>query len=158
MTALTIIHSVIDSPVGKIGFQCQDDVLIKVEFLPKETPLTPPQTPFAHKVADELKRYFSRQIKAFSLPIQFQGTPFQQRVWNRLQTIPFGETAQYGTLAKELQTSARAIGNACRTNPLPLVIPCHRVTARGHLGGFMGETRGEGIERKRWLLAHEQTL
>jgi methylated-DNA-[protein]-cysteine S-methyltransferase len=83
------------------------------------------------------------------------GTPFQRRVWQRLSAIPAGETLTYGALARELGTSARAVGGACRTNPIPLVIPCHRVVATNGLGGYSGERGGDWLAKKRWLLAHE---
>jgi len=84
-----------------------------------------------------------------------QGTDFQRRVWRALSKIPYAEVKTYGQLAKELQTSARAIGNACRQNPLPIIIPCHRIVASHGIGGFAGKTTGSHIDAKRWLLAHE---
>ena len=77
------------------------------------------------------------------------------RVWQALQKIPYGEVKTYGQLAKELKSSARAVGNACRANPIPIVIPCHRIVAVSGIGGYAGKTDGPVLERKRWLLAHE---
>ena len=84
-----------------------------------------------------------------------QGTPFQKKVWLALQKIPAGQVMTYGELAKQLKTSARAVGNACRANPMPLVIPCHRVVAKSGLGGFSGSQEGAPIKIKKWLLEHE---
>lgn len=84
-----------------------------------------------------------------------QGTPFQRRVWRALQGISPGSVLTYGALARQLGSSARAVANACRANPLPIIIPCHRVVAARGVGGYLGETVGEAIAIKRWLLHHE---
>lgn len=84
-----------------------------------------------------------------------EATDFQKRVLTTLQNIPYGETRTYGELASALQTSPRAIGNACRRNPLPLLIPCHRVVSQSGLGGFSGQTNGTMIEVKQYLLTRE---
>ncbi len=86
------------------------------------------------------------------------GTDFQQNVWKRLLQIPLGSTATYGQLADELNSSPRAVGNACRGNPCPLVIPCHRVVGKSGLGGFSGQVSGPKLAIKRWLLTHEGWL
>jgi len=83
------------------------------------------------------------------------GTPYQQRVWLALQQIPVGEVRTYGELAAQLGSSARAVAQACRSNPLTILIPCHRVISATGLGGYMGQTEGEALEIKRWLLHHE---
>jgi methylated-DNA-[protein]-cysteine S-methyltransferase len=77
-------------------------------------------------------------------------------VWQRLREIPAGRTLSYGVLARELGTSARAVGGACRANPVPLAIPCHRVVAATGLGGYSGARGGDWLEKKRWLLRHEE--
>jgi len=90
-----------------------------------------------------------------NLPIELQGTPFQRRVWKALREIPPGRTITYSELARQLGTGARAVGGACRANPCPIVVPCHRVVAVNGLGGFSGDTSGRKLEIKRWLLRHE---
>ena len=85
-----------------------------------------------------------------------KGTPFQKKVWRALKKIPYGSVKTYGDVAKELNSSSRAVGQACRRNNIPLFIPCHRVVAAKGLGGFMGGYRHVG--RKRWLLQHEGIL
>ncbi|MDX1824537.1 MAG: methylated-DNA--[protein]-cysteine S-methyltransferase [Thiohalomonadales bacterium] len=107
------------------------------------------------QLGEQLKRYFDAPHVSFDVPLQQQGTPYQQRVWQALQRIPPGQTLTYGQLANRLHTSPRAIGNACRQNPLPLLIPCHRVVAANGLGGFSGKTTGVRVALKRWLLQHE---
>lgn len=86
-----------------------------------------------------------------------KGTEFQKRVWRALCAIPPGTTKTYGELAKQLNTSPRAIGNACRKNPLPIIIPCHRVVAKNSLGGYAGARIGNLLEIKKWLLRYEKT-
>lgn len=104
----------------------------------------------------QLTAYFAGGLREFSLPLAARGTPFQQRVWAALRQIPFGETRSYGTLAATLghPGSARAVGAANRTNPIGIVVPCHRVIgADGTLTGYAG-----GLERKKFLLEHEAAL
>ncbi len=88
-------------------------------------------------------------------PLRPQGSPFQQRVWNALLQIPAGSQVTYGELAKRLGTAPRAVGGACRANPIPLLIPCHRVVAAQGLGGFAGRREGRWVAFKQWLLTHE---
>jgi methylated-DNA-[protein]-cysteine S-methyltransferase len=101
----------------------------------------------------QLTEYFAGERAEFDLSLGAEGTDFQHKVWNALCAIPYGETISYGELARRIgqPTAARAVGLANGSNPLPIVVPCHRVIgADGSLTGF-----GGGIERKRWLLAHE---
>ncbi len=121
------------------------------------------QLPFGQLIAQQLKQYFLNPRFKFSLPCQLdQATRFQQQVWQTLIQIPPGEVKTYGALAKELGSSARAVGNACRQNCFPLVIPCHRVVSASGIGGYAGDTlqhqKGEieFMQIKQWLLAHEQ--
>lgn len=103
----------------------------------------------------QIARYF-KQPHNFEVPLHSEmGTTFQLRVWQALLDIPLGQTRTYGELAKTLKTSARAIGMACRTNPLPLIVPCHRVVAANGMGGFCGKVDGKPLIVKQWLLAHE---
>lgn len=107
-------------------------------------------------VVTQLLSYFEKAHSQWTFDITRQGTAFQQRVWRCLQSIPMGETRTYGQLAKELNSSARAVGNACRANPFLLVVPCHRVVKQSGLGGFAGKLDGEAVEIKQWLLDHEK--
>ena len=106
-----------------------------------------------------LECYLSGQTSNLELPYSLSGTAFQKKVWQRLMTIPYGETQSYGQIAADLKTSPRSVGGACRRNPLPLIIPCHRVVGKDNVGGFMGGSSLSdlaGIKRK--LLMHEQGL
>jgi len=101
--------------------------------------------------------YFEDPAVVRPLPqLRLQASPFQQRVWQALCEIPSGETRSYGTLARQLQTSARALAAACRANPVPILVPCHRVVAAHGPGGYMGETAGPALAIKQWLLHHER--
>jgi methylated-DNA-[protein]-cysteine S-methyltransferase len=105
---------------------------------------------------EQLDAYFAGERKSFDLPLAAAGTPFQERVWKALCTIPFGHTSSYGEIAIRMgePRAVRAVGAANGRNPIPIVVPCHRVIgANGDLTGF-----GGGIERKRWLLEHEGAL
>ena len=111
------------------------------------------------QVARELREYFAGERREFSLPLAAQGTEFQRRAWEALRRIPYGETRSYAELAAAVGSpkGARAVGQANGRNPLPIVVPCHRVLASGGgIGGYLGAWEGgDGTEVKRWLLRHE---
>lgn len=134
------------------------EALAVVELRPRVTEITPPKTAATRKVASTLARYFQNPAFEPSLDLQLNGTPFQRRVWRALQRIPSGTTLSYGALARKLGTSARAIGGACRENPVPIVVPCHRVVAASGAGGFMGQSGGRALDIKSWLLSHEARI
>lgn len=106
----------------------------------------------------QLDDFFAQRPVTRPVPLAPQGTPFQRRVWQAMGKIPPGQTRRYGELAQELGSSARAVGGACRANPIPLLIPCHRVVAASGQGGFAGAQDGRLVELKRWLLTHEQRI
>lgn len=106
-------------------------------------------------LGEQLHRYFTEPHGRFEISMHNQGTAYQRRVWQALQQIPAGQTRTYGQLAEQLHSSPRAVGNACRQNHLPLLVPCHRVIGVNGLGGFGGETQGKRLAMKRWLLEHE---
>ena len=96
-------------------------------------------TEFEMNICQQLERYFSDPATEFKLPLSLEGTPFQKRVWQQLRAIPAGEIRTYGWLAKKLNSSAQAVGNACRSNPVPIIVPCHRVVSAKGAGGFAGK-------------------
>lgn len=112
-------------------------------------------SPVLAEAARQLEAYFAGRLTRFDLPLQPQGSAFEQRVWAAMQQIPYGETRCYGELAAAIHSAARAVGGACGRNPIPIVIPCHRVLAKTGLGGYSG--RG-GCETKERLLALEGVL
>jgi len=106
--------------------------------------------------AQQLTEYFDGTRTTFDLPLEALGSQFEHRVWNALRTIPYGTTTSYGELARRLGdvSATRAVGAANGKNPIPIIVPCHRVVgANGDLTGF-----GGGLDRKRWLLEHEGAL
>lgn len=114
------------------------------------------RTPLLAEAVAQLQDYFDGTRASFDLPLAPHGSAFQRRVWNALVAIPPGETRSYGELARDLGSSARAIGQANGANPIPILIPCHRVLASGGaLGGYSG---GDGPSTKRWLLDHERRM
>jgi len=114
-----------------------------------------PGSQLEKQVAAELRAYFEDAAAPLGWPLAFDGSDFQRRVWRALRAIPPGKVKTYGQLAAEIGGCAQAVGNACRQNPIPIYIPCHRVVARGGIGGFAGQTAGQPIRLKRWLLQHE---
>lgn len=145
------------TPRGPVRATVEDDVVTALTLPDRRAvpPASPPPTLLLRTLQRQLDAYFEDAACGFDVPLRLQGTPFQQRVWRALQQIPAGEVRSYGELARRLDTAPRAIGAACRRNPVPLIVPCHRVVSRHGLGGFDGQRRGAALELKRWLLEHE---
>lgn len=144
------------SPVGPLLLALEGEALTRIHFQAGAHPLEPPpawrqdRAPFA-TVIEQLEEYFAGARREFSVPLAPRGTPFQLGVWRSLRTIPFGETISYGELAARLGSAPRAVGAANGANPLPIIVPCHRVIgADGSLTGF-----GGGLPIKRALLELE---
>ncbi len=137
-----------------LGIRTTAQGLSGIEFLPLQREVVP-ATLLARRAVSQLENYFADPEWMFDLPLDLQGSKFQLRVWRRLGEIPAGRPLSYGELATGIGSGARAVGNACRRNPVPLVLPCHRVVAKSGLGGFAGSTRGGFMPIKQALLAHE---
>jgi len=144
----------LDTPLGPVRLTWTDGVLVGVDLEP-DSAAGDGTGPVPEAVAAELMAYFADPGHRFGVPLHLVGTPFQRRVWEALAAIAPGQTRTYGDLAAELGTSARAVGGACRANPCPIVVPCHRVVGATGLGGFAGDLSGHRVEVKRWLLRHE---
>ncbi|MCR6629481.1 MAG: methylated-DNA--[protein]-cysteine S-methyltransferase [Magnetospirillum sp.] len=144
-----------NSPVGALTLFEENGRLVAVEWgWPPETDEKP--APVLERARDLLDAYFEGKKVDFDLPMEPAGTAFQKKVWQALSRIPFGATRSYGELAAELGTAPRALGGACGRNPLPILIPCHRVLAADRsLGGYSGL---EGTDTKRFLLRLEGAL
>ncbi len=143
------------TPVGQIAVYINDQQVVQLDYATRKRQTVNRLSPLASRVKKQILSYFKSPDNRFEIPVKTAGTVFQERVWRILQTIPAGKTLTYGDIARRLNTSARAVGNACRQNPVPLIIPCHRVIASQGIGGFGGQTAGANINRKRWLLNHE---
>ncbi|MDT3705641.1 MAG: methylated-DNA--[protein]-cysteine S-methyltransferase [Thiobacillus sp.] len=146
---------ILAAPMCHLGARFTGDALTQLDFLPTDLPTTPLSDTRARRLARELEAYWHNPAHSFDLLFVPLGTPFQLRVWHALMNIPAGHPTTYGALAKQLDTAARAVGQACGANPLPLLIPCHRVVAASGLGGFMHAASGAPLDVKTWLLAHE---
>lgn len=138
-----------NSPVGALGADAVDGAVTALHW-GRDGTLT--EGPLHQQMADELAAYFAGTLRHFQTPVAPRGSAFQQRFYAALCAIPYGETRTYGDLAKELDVSAQAIGQACGANPIAIIIPCHRVLAADGLGGYSG---AGGIEAKVALLRLE---
>lgn len=156
--------TIVNSPVGYLGLQLDGQTLTGIEFLGRK--ISSSQQAYLNKqpnacvkrIQSSLNEYFSNP-KDVRPPVSLlNGTEFQKKVWRVLAQIKPGETRTYGDIAGEINSSARAVGNACRRNPIPIFIPCHRVVSASGRGGFMGKTSGEAMDIKEWLLANEKNL
>ncbi len=153
--------TLMDSPVGELRIVEHDGAITAIEFTPYREHDGRPRgdrddaSPVLAEAVRQLHAYFDRDLKEFDLPLAPAGTDFQQAVWTQLQEIGYGDTASYGEIARRLGKSnaaSRAVGLANGSNPIPIVIPCHRVIgADGTLTGYAG-----GVERKQALLEIEQ--
>jgi len=148
---------IINSPVGKLAIVVSEHHVHSLHFLAKNptTSLISPNTPFIQEVITHLNAYFKNPTHIFDLPIKLSVTSHHHKVLEALKNIPVGKTRTYGEIAKEIGSSPRAVGNACRHNPVALLIPCHRVVGANNIGGFAGDTSGTLINIKKWLLDWE---
>jgi methylated-DNA-[protein]-cysteine S-methyltransferase len=158
-----VSQATIDTPLGQLGLTWESGTLTGVDLEPTAAPaseLAPgkSQDPPPAAIARQLADYFADGRHGFDLPMALAGTPFQHRVWSAMRAIPPGQTRTYGDLARELGSAPRAVGQACRANPCPIVVPCHRVVGATGLGGFAGDSSGRKVAVKRWLLRHEGAL
>ncbi len=142
-------------PKMKVAVATREARVTGIRYLPPAAATLAPQNALAERAARQLERYRDDPDARFDLPLAIEGTPFQKSVWQAMCAIPRGRTRTYGELARALGGEARAVGQACGDNRLPIVIPCHRVVAADGIGGFAHATDGYLIEAKRWLLLHE---
>lgn len=146
--------ALVEAPFGWIAVRMGPLAVESVDFLQQPSECQPTRG-LARDAAKQIERYLSDPRFIFDLPIAASGTPYQQRVWGELLKLGPGETETYGSLAMRIGSGPRAVGGACRSNPIPLLVPCHRVVAKGGTGGFMGNITGPWRDVKSWLLAHE---
>ncbi|MFL1463745.1 methylated-DNA--[protein]-cysteine S-methyltransferase [Roseococcus sp. DSY-14] len=137
------------SPLGELTLSEEDGALVALDW---GRGRDQEETPLLRAAAGQLHDYFDGARTSFQLPLAPHGTPFQRRVWDALCRIPAGQTRSYGQVARELGTAARAVGQANGRNPLPIIIPCHRVVGTVGPGGYSAEG---GLDTKRFLLALE---
>ena len=144
---------VFDSPIGKIAVFAEEGFITGIELKTEEKSDLEITEKVLFEAKKQLLEYFSGKRESFDLKYRFSGTDFQKAVWRELEKIPFGKTRTYGEIACAIgkPKAGRAVGSACNKNPVPIVVPCHRVIgAGGKLTGFAC-----GTETKEWLLGHE---
>jgi methylated-DNA-[protein]-cysteine S-methyltransferase len=146
-----------ESPIGLIEIAGSERGVEVVRFVEKRGPVAAgfPPRPLLECLG-QIDEYFQGKRREFSLTLSLKGTPFQLKVWRRLQRIPFGSSLSYGEVAADLKRpgAARAVGGANHKNPVSIIVPCHRVVGSG--GVLVGY--GGGLWRKKWLLNHERTV
>lgn len=155
----------LDSPAGPLILQESQGAIVSLSWLMSRRSARQRETPTGRdtgavsslllEAARQIGEYFACRRQAFDLPLAPAGSPFHQDVWQLMRQIPYGSTATYGELARQLGCAAQPVGGACAANPIAILIPCHRVVAATGLGGFSG---GAGVESKRFLLRHEGAL
>jgi len=146
------------SPFGAVGIRTSGDFVEEILFLKTGSRAIAPLDALAEHACRQIDRYVDDPEFRFDLPLREKGTTFQRNVWRAISAVSPGRTRRYGELAAELDSAARAVGQACGSNPYPLVIPCHRIVAAGGMGGFAHSRGGYLMDIKRWLLGHESTL
>ena len=146
------------SPIGPIGVNSSDEHIIKIKFDLNLIEIRPKNL-FLKKVRDQLDLYFKRKLTKFTVPYILSGTNYQKRVLKEVSRIYFGDKKTYSDIAHKINTHPRPVGNACRENPIQLLIPCHRVIGKNNIGGFSGRDIRDGgnmIVVKKKLLALEK--
>jgi methylated-DNA-[protein]-cysteine S-methyltransferase len=150
-------QAVISSPIGHLGLVERHEQIILLNFLPVSVPLQVASSPLMREADRQLAAYFQNPFFIFDLPWALSVSEHQNKVLDGIAAIPVGEVRTYAELARQIHSSPRAVGGACGRNPLPLLIPCHRVVAANSLGGFNAGRLGlDWSPVKRWLLQHEQ--
>jgi len=147
MTARTLT---IDTPLGPVTVTEVNNAVAGITFCPANDQT---KSPLLHRACEQIAEYFDGLRTDFELPLAPPHSDFQGRIRAAMIAIPYGKTRSYGDLAVTLNSAARAVGQACGSNPIPIIVPCHRVLAAG--GGLGGYSAGDGVATKRWLLAHE---
>jgi len=144
-----------DCPLGRLYLTIREQRVVGLEYEPAEPTLFENNLPTG-EIKSWLEQYFRGEPIAKDLIQVDQGTEFQQKVWRIMLQIPYGQTLSYGEVSSKLGSAPRAVGQACKRNPIPVFIPCHRIVGKHSIGGYEGAVSGHKISRKQWLLAHER--
>ncbi len=149
----------IKAPFATLGVVTSDTHVLALHFLPTSVEAkSPTVNTIAHLATVQLMQYLDNPKLKFDLPLKLSGSKHQLDVWHAMQKISAGKVRTYGDLAAEIGSDARAVGAACGKNPLPVIVPCHRIVGASGLGGFMGGKLEDPLAIKRWLLTHERYL
>ncbi|KIC10803.1 cysteine methyltransferase [Leisingera sp. ANG-M1] len=143
-----MISASLETPVGALSVTERDGAIVRLAWSEEATG----QSALLERALVQLRAYFAGELTVFDLPLQVEGSDFQRAVCDAMLAIPFGDTRTYGEIAKDLGAPPQPVGNACGGNPIPVIIPCHRVLSATGLGGFSGQG---GVETKVALLKHE---
>ena len=147
---------IINSPIGQLGIVAIDDTLWSILFIGRRRSVSRGRASnFVKEVARQLTCYFDNPRWVFQLKTHTEATAYQRKVWTYLYKIAVGKTQTYGTVAKNLCSGPRAVARACATNPLPLIVPCHRVVGVSGLCGYGYSGNSRMLDKKQWLLNHE---
>ncbi len=154
-----LYQAVIKLPFAFVGLRFDGSELVALDYLNAATEKRS-SDPLVKQVCQQIEQYCQSdtEMEDFDIAIRADGTAFQRKVLQILMQIPYAGTLTYGEVAERIGTSARAVGNACRRNPIPLIIPCHRVVAANGIGGYDGDTEGGRLNIKRFLLQHERAV
>ena len=151
-----LLYGYVDSPIGTVEIGVQADHVAHLFFVDSRPQKDAPTNRILQLAIEQVAAYFNGRLKKFDLPLDMQGTPFQQSVWQALLDVPFGRTASYQQIADAVNNpkAVRAVGAANGQNPVSIIVPCHRIIGKnGSLTGY-----GGGVWRKEWLLRHEGVL
>lgn len=146
---------VVATPIAPLLVTERDGAVVSVDYVRRRVKVSDRKlgSPLMREAARQLDAYFAGKLRRFDLPLAAEGSAFDKRSWDAIAEIPFGETRSYGDLAWQLESAPRAIGGACGRNPIPIIVPCHRVLgANRAIGGYSGNT---GLPTKRFLLGLE---
>ncbi len=143
------------TPFAVMGLCCDESGILSLHYLPLTTSELTPQNMLAREAEKQIKHYLKNPKHQFDLHLYAANTPHRKKVRSAVQAIKSGNTVTYLEISKQVSSSPRAVGGACRDNKIPLFVPCHRVVAANGLGGFMGGNGKRLLNVKRWLLKHE---
>ena len=153
-------RKILQTPLGRLSVAASDRGLVSVDFLPSKSKLadlngSAPANKIVDDACQQLAEYFAGERRRFEIPLELVGTKFQKLVWQQIQKASFGKTVSYGDIAKAIKnpSAARAVGGAVGSNPIPIIVPCHRVM--GSTGKLTGYSGGSGIPTKKKLLELE---
>ena len=155
----THFDAILPAPFGKVGVRADGARILEIFYLPDTAKSLAPSSEVILRLQAELDAYYADPDARFDVPLAIAGTAFQQQVWQAIREVPRGGLTTYGDIARKLGSVPRAVGQACGQNPLPIVIPCHRVVSASGIGGFSHHAEdGFHLEVKRWLLRHEGAM
>jgi methylated-DNA-[protein]-cysteine S-methyltransferase len=156
-SASSLFSAIVAAPFGAVGIRTDAGIVTELVYLPPHFGEKDAADPVADEAARQVEKYLLDADFAFTFARLDAGSAFQRKVWAAICAIPRGSVRTYGDVARHIGSAPRAVGQACGANWFPLVIPCHRVTAAGGLGGFSNhdDENGFHLSVKRWLLAHE---